>query len=401
MHVLFVSPRLPEPARVGYQVRAVEQLRRLGARHAVTFVAAEPMRSVPRETPSLPVERWVSVECGLAARGLGAARAFGRGEPFQCGIFDTAALGRTLRERIAESRFDLVHVQLARLAPAVARALPPSLPRVIDLVDALSLNMRRRAERDRLGWSAIARWEADRMAVLERRLLDRWDHSTVVSDHDRDAIGAHPLLSVNCNGVDLDRAPGPDEGRDPCEVVFTGNLGYFPNEDAIRWLLAHVWPRVLVARPDLRLALVGARPSAALRRLAAAMPGVEVVGPVDDLAARLARAAIAVAPLQAGSGQPLKVLEAFAAGTPVVATPTAVAGLAEATSEHLRIASTPTEFADAIVELAASAELRARLARAARTLVESSYGWDAPVAALESIWEHAADRGRAARRGAA
>ncbi len=330
---------------------------------------------------------------------MGAARALRAGVPLQCGIYDTASLHSRIARLVAESRFDLVHVQLARLAPAVERALPSRLPRVIDLIDALSLNMRRRADRDRLVWRWLARIEAARLAALERALLERWDHATVVTARDRDAIGAHPRLSVNRNGVDLARFPYVDEGRDPNRVVFTGNLGYFPNVDAIRWFVTQVWPRVIAQVPSLRLELIGARPSAELRRLTSGGPGIELVGPVEDLAARLARAAIAIAPLQAGSGQPLKVLEAFAAGTPVVATPVAVAGLRDVTDAHLRVATSAADFAEAIVALASDPVARKRLAGAARALVERSYGWDEPVAELEAIWERAASHAATAPRG--
>ena len=396
MRVLFVTPRLPFPTRVGYQVRAVEQLRRLAGSHRVTLLAFEAADAAAREETRerLRLESVVAAGGAPAARAAGAARALLSGEPVQSGIFDTGRFTRALGELVSASPpFDVVHVQLARLAPSVERALPVALPRVLDLIDALSLNMQSRAARDGLLVGRLAAEEARRLARIERALLDRWDHVTVVAERDRLAIGEHLSLSVNRNGVDLERFAPTAATRREGSVIFTGNLGYFPNVDAVCWLLGEVWPRVLAARPAAVLSLVGARPHPRVVRAARRASRVELVGPVDDLAVLLGGAEVALAPIRAGSGQPLKVLEALASATPVVATPAALAGIAAEHDRHLLVAADAVDFAAAIVRLLGDAALRERLARAGRALVEERHGWDEPVAALAAIWLEAA-RGR-------
>ena len=140
--------------------------------------------------------------------------------------------------------------------------------------------------------------------------------------------------------------------------------------------------------------LVGARPHRRVRHAAHRSTRVELVGPVDDLAASLRASEVAVAPLRAGSGQPLKVLEALASGTPVVATPAAIAGLAIEDGQHLLVAGEADSFAAAVVRALNDRELRTRLSRAGRGLVEREHGWDAPVAALDALWRDAAERRR-------
>ena len=397
MRVLFVTPRVPFPTRVGYQVRAVEQLLRLGRSHRVTLLAFEEADAAACEAmrERLRVERVVAAEGGALGRGVGVARALISGEPLQSGIFDTRGFARVIGELVAAAPgFDLVHVQLARLAPAVERALPPALPRVLDLIDSLSFNMRQRAERDAWLVGRLAAEESRRLGSLEQALLGRWDHVTAVTERDRLAIGAHPRLSVNRNGVDGERFSPGATPRGAGSVIFTGNLGYFPNVDAACWLLDEVWPRVLRERPDAFVRLVGARPHRRVRHAARRSTRVELVGPVDDLAASLRASEVAVAPLRAGSGQPLKVLEALASGTPVVATPAAIAGLAIEDGQHLLVAGEADSFAAAVVRALNDRELRAWLSCAGRGLVEREHGWDAPVAALDALWRDAAERRR-------
>jgi glycosyltransferase involved in cell wall biosynthesis len=174
--------------------------------------------------------------------------------------------------------------------------------------------------------------------------------------------------------------------------VFVGNLGYFPNVDAAGWFARQVLPLVAAARPGVMLSLVGARPARAVRQLARKDPHVTLVGPVPEVRSHLAAAAVAVAPLRAGSGQQLKILEAMAAGTPVVATTTAAAGLEAVPGEHLLVADDPAAFSAHVVTLLDDVSLRVAMAQRARRLVEERYSWERSARDLEALWCAAAGR---------
>jgi glycosyltransferase involved in cell wall biosynthesis len=219
----------------------------------------------------------------------------------------------------------------------------------------------------------------------------------VSTPRDRAALAGLAGVHVVPNGVDLDAFP---PGRGPREdglVVFPGNLGYFPNVHGAAWLVREVWPRVRGAAPAARLRLVGARPARRLRRLLRAADGVAVAGPVDDLGAHLRAAGVAVAPIFAGSGQPLKVLEAMASGTPVVATPGAVAGLEDGDREHLLVAGDAGAFAAAIVRLLADPGGARRLAAVALDRVRARHTWARSAEGLEAVYRAALARPRPGR----
>jgi glycosyltransferase involved in cell wall biosynthesis len=270
------------------------------------------------------------------------------------------------------------------MAGAVDAPLP--IPGVIDLIDALSLNMQRRRLHDRspLRWAAAL--ESRRLARYERVLCSRWKRALVVSETDRAVIGEFPTLLVNSNGVDLTRFRPRADGRDPRRIVFTGNLGYFPNVDALTWFVDSVLPIVLRAMPGLSFAMVGARPARTVRRLARRDPRIVLEGRVDDLQPALARSAVAVAPMRAGSGQKLKVLEAMACGVPVVATARAASGIDADPGRHLLVADAPARFAHEILRLLREPALAAALSSAGRQLVEQRYGWERSVGELEAVY---------------
>ena len=167
--------------------------------------------------------------------------------------------------------------------------------------------------------------------------------------------------------------------------MFTGNLGYFVNDDAIRWFLRTVWPSLHRTRPEIVLTIAGARPRRGLRRLVeSAGGGVELLDTPPDLAPILAAAQVSLAPMRAGSGVPVKVLEAWAGGIPVVASPWAAAGASGRHDENLLIADTASEWCAAVIRLLDDSSLAGRLAHAGRRRIEEHHSVDAARAAIES-----------------
>ena len=154
-----------------------------------------------------------------------------------------------------------------------------------------------------------------------------------------------PTSSAFPNGVDLDYfSPSEQQGRQD-RGVFVGALDYRPNIDGIVWFCQNVWPRLREQRPTATLAIVGRQPDAAVQRLAS-LPGVEVIGQVPDVRPHLADAQVAIVPLQIARGIQNKVLEAMAAGRPVVASREALEGLTVEPGIHVARAESPQEWLD-------------------------------------------------------
>jgi glycosyltransferase involved in cell wall biosynthesis len=386
MRVLFVTNRFPGILTRGDQLRSFQQILHLSKRHAITLLAFDEPGGDPHDLARLQAccERVIVAPRNPVGMAWRAMRACFTKQAFQVAIYDAVPASAALRSLLAESGFDIAHVQLARLGPMLQRLAP--LACVLDMVDALSLNMARRGMLDRSPLGFVARIEAARLAVYENELAQQAAGVAISSAVDRKTIGAGKAQLVN-NGVDLHRFPFvADAGTRGEGLVFTGNLGYFPNVDAASWFALEVMPRLLQHVPGARLQLVGARPAARLHRIASHSPGVELVGPVESMHPFLSRAAVAVVPLRSGSGQQLKMLEAMASGTPVVATSQSTAGLRAKDGEHLLVADGAEEMTAAIVRLLGDPALRTRLAARARELVEREHSWEQSACELEKLW---------------
>jgi sugar transferase (PEP-CTERM/EpsH1 system associated) len=385
MRVLFLATRFPLPPWRGDQLRAWHHLRLLAPRHEITcavLVTRLPPADALRALAGLGVRVEV-VRLGLAGAVPSLARALvGDPRPLQVLLYAR----RRARARVAAlaAGADLVHAQLVR----ATEYLPDGAAAVVDLVDALSASFARRAARERGPLGRLVAAEAARLRRYESELVRRGLPCMVVAESERALLERGEAVRVVPNGVDLAAFAYVEDGRPPARLVFAGNLGYFPNVDAAAFLVREVLPRVRAAVPGAELRLVGARPARRVRALARAA-GVSLAASVPAMAPELAAATVAVVPLRAGSGLQNKVLEAMAAGTPVVATPRAVAGLAPGAGEEVLVADDAAGLAAAIVALLRDPARARAQARAARALVERRYRWEDSAAGVEAAWRAA------------
>jgi sugar transferase (PEP-CTERM/EpsH1 system associated) len=385
--VVFLATRFPVPPWRGDQVRAYHHLRLLGRRHEITCVVltfAPPPRAARAEIEAMGVRVEVVPLGALGAVPPLARVVGGDPRPLQALLYaDRHARTRVARLLVGA---DLLHAQLLRTLAYLPAERPPAV--VVDLVDALSANVARRAARTRGPVARVLRWEAARLARAEADLVRRGVPCLVVAESERTALGSPATVHVVANGVDANAFPYVDGARPPARIVFAGNLGYFPNVDAATWLARDILPRVRAAVPAAELRLVGARPARRVRALVAGS-AVSLAASVPAIAPELAAATVAVVPLRAGSGLQNKVLEAMAAGTPVVATPRAVAGLDLVPGEHALVAEDAERLAAATVTLLRDPPRARALARAARALVERRYRWEDSADRVEAAWRAA------------
>jgi glycosyltransferase involved in cell wall biosynthesis len=214
---------------------------------------------------------------------------------------------------------------------------------------------------------------------LERAWLPRYSSVLATSKNDADLVRwIAPKTHVTVYPNALPLVPQPARGNDEA-IVFSGNMEYHPNVDAVRTFRAQVWPILRARHPSLMWRLAGKNPQA-VAAFTAGDPRIDVVGPVPDAVIELARSRIAVVPLRTGSGTRLKILEAWAAGLPVVSTTIGAEGLPARHGENLLLADGPDDFADAVTRLLTCPELCQSLGAAGRLLLEKEFTW-------ESAWK--------------
>jgi len=277
----------------------------------------------------------------------------------------------------------------------MAHYLPPpceGLLRVLVEHDVASVAARRAREAQS---KPLQRWRKRRdelrMLDYETRHVEDADLVVAMSEVDRAELArrvdpAHVVVVPN--GVSCRDFPARSEPPDPATILFVGFFRHDPNVEAVLWFAREILPRVREAVPGAVFRVVGAYPPESLRALAAATPGVELLGLVPATAPHYRRATVFVAPILRGSGTRLKILEAMASGSAVVSTTIGAEGLGAGDGE-IRLADDPAAFADEVVALLRDPAGRDALARRARAFVEERFDWPAIARRLLEAWADA------------
>ncbi len=384
-----VSPSSPVPPDWGFGIRVYNLARELSRRHHVSLLAyeepgrdgADPrLRSAFQAVHLVPPPRPAGGKRGAQLRSVVSPGSH------EVASRTSTVMQEALDRHLSTDKFDVVQVESSMMAGHRYRT---GAVLVLDEHNVEFELLRRSA---RLEGSPARRLfkslEAAKMRRQEKAAWSRFDGCVFTSDVDRAVFGAftgEPGCVVP-NAVDLDyfRPPGALEtSREADEIVFTGTMNYRPNADGAVYFAESILPLIRRRRPLTRFTVVGQGAPGAVARLAG--DGVQVAGRVPDVRPYLARAAVVVVPLRAGSGTRLKVLEALAMARPIVSTSLGCEGLDVEAGRDLLVADEPEGFARHVLRLLDEPAAGRLLGSAGRRLVESAYGWPAAAQVLESF----------------
>ncbi len=392
MKLLFLANRVPYPPYRGDKLKIFNLARRLSGRHElhlITFAQSPEdltwkaeLEKIFTEVHFIYLPGWRSaLHCLAALWNL---------LPVQVLYFQSREMKLRLAALLGSHHYDAVHVQHLRMAPYLAKN--KSLPRILDLPDAFSLYWERRKKMPgNFLKKAFEHLEQKRVLRYEPVMKD-YDLALACSAEDVAYLRAkHGVTNLELlpNGVDLDtfRAGGHDYSHNHT-ILFTGNMDYAPNVDAVIYFCKEIFPAVLKHYPQVRFVIAGQRPVAEV--LALAGDGVAVTGFIPDLSATYNAASIVVAPLRFGAGTQNKVLEAMAMGVPVICSEVGFKGLGIDSGAGAFMEPDTMQFTARILELLGDAALRERTGRQGIEVMQSRFSWDGIAGMLEGYFKRIA-----------
>lgn len=398
MEILFLSAWFPSPPDNGSKIRVYHLLRTLGQSHTVTLIAfafgtacpdaAYDLSDFCYRVHSVPVSPYQRPLILHRLRFL---------SPVPIVNLPRREMTAAIRHVTDRFTFDVIVTSTEVMA---AYAL--QVDRSVLVLEEHNSMTRWMWERYQCATSSLRRlfyWASwQKMRYYEARLLNQFDLCTMVSDQDRDVTrsslpGYKGRVEVVPNGVDCQYNHPDLDVPQANSLVFNGSLTYDANYDAMRYFLREVYPLVQSQCPELALTITGSTTGVDVDALTL-HPGVHFSGYVNDVRPLVARAWAVVAPIRQGGGTRLKILEAMALGTPVIATSKGAEGLKVIHEETILIADTPEAFAQQVLRLFRDVTLRERLRTHARRLVEREYDWVSVGARFVSLVETVVDMRR-------
>ena len=379
MRILFLSPRQCWPALSGAKLREYHLARALSRWAELTYVHFADAGGEPLTANDLPfAARIVSVPKPHLYGPWKVVRGIAGRWPLPVLNYTspemTAALARL------NTNFDLVHLDSIHMVRYLETLGRPAHV-IYDWHNIESEAMRRYAESTPSRVRKLyANLTAGKLETLEREILTRAFGHIVCSDREREQlhqIAPSARVAIIENGVDCAYFSGLNSEPGRKRIVFVGRMDYYPNIEAIIGFAHNTWPIVRDQLKDLTLTIVGADPTVGVKSLAA-IPGVEVTGTVPDVRPYYRDALAAVVPLRTGGGTRLKILEAMAAGVPVVSTPLGAEGLMVTPGADILI-SDPDDHAGwlrNLTELQQSGDRRTGIVARGLQLVQTRYDWN-------------------------
>jgi len=392
MKIFVLLPRVPWPLEKGDKLRAYNQIKQLSKNNEIVLCALNYDSKLDKQAAFHALQPYcVSVNFIDLRRPIVAfntIRAFFLGLPLQCGFFYSSKAKKKIHALIETHKPDMLFGQLLRVAPYLHKV---NLPKTIDYQDVFSMGMKRRADIADIFTKPFYMMEYNRLKKYERMIFDEFDVKTIISEPDRNEID-HPekkKILIVPNGVDYDYYT-PRECEKKYDIVFTGNMSYAPNVNAVEYLAYEIMPLVWEKMPDAKMYIAGANPDIRVRRVAC--ENIIVSGWIDDMRDAYAQSRIFIAPMRIGTGLQNKLLEAMSMKLPCITTPLANGSLHAVNGKDILVGNRSDELAADIVYLLQNKVKADELAQRGYDFVHRVYDWSAATKIMEDAMNQVLDK---------
>ncbi len=383
MKIFVLLPRIPFPLEKGDKLRAFNQIKQLAKHNEIVLCALNDNPKVNEQDAFHALQPYCQsinfIRINKLQILLGLVRAFLKGLPMQCGYFYNRKAAKKINNLIAKHKPDMLFGQLLRIAEYIRYK---NLPKTIDYQDIFSYGMKRRADIASFVTRPIYNMEYRRLCRYEAAIFEDFDVKTIISEPDRELFPheRRDEILIIPNGVDHDYFK-PQKREKKYDLVFTGNMSYPPNVNAVDYLANEIMPIVWKTLPGTSLYIAGATPDPKVKK--AASERIIVSGWLDDIRDAYAQSRIFIAPMRIGTGLQNKLLEAMSMRLPAITSPLANASLGAKPDEEILIGNNAEEMAQHIITLLTNKEKAERLAQAGFDFTNRVYDWGKATSIME------------------
>lgn len=390
MNILFLANRFPYPPYRGDKLKIFNLAKRLSKNHTLFLLTF-----VQDKKDYLYIDKlekyFQKIELVYLPKYLSAIRCFFKvfsSKPYQIIYFESGKFKSVYERFVQENEIDVIHTQHLRMSQYSHKSL--TIRRVLDLPDAYSLYWERRAKLKRNFVLKIFDRIEHKKVIKFEKIINEFDLNLVCSEEDKLFLKkTHVTSNINIlpNGVDLDCFTSYEHDYSIKDrIIFTGNMDYAPNIDAVVYFVNEIFPLILNECKNVKFFIVGQKP--VRKVLSLKSDNVIVTGFAKDLASEYNKSTIAVSPVRIGAGTLNKVLEPMALGIPVVSTQVGFKGLGIVSGEGAVLANTSEEFSKEIIKLLKNESYRRTVGLKGKKVIYDNFSWDNIAMKLENYFNN-------------
>ncbi len=374
--ILFLTSRIPFPLEKGDKLRAYYQIKYLSKENDIvlccisdTEITDRAKEELSKYTTAIYVYKTskLSILSNLFVAWL-------KGLPFQVGYFFNSGAHFYFNSIVKKEKPDHIFVQLIRMAEYVSKI--KSIPKSLDYMDTFSKGMERRMDKASGIKKSIFKFEFNRLRKYEERVFNIFDNSYIISKQDQESFSfpSANQIKISPNGVDHHFFQPDINRKKVYDIVFTGNMSYPPNVNAVVYLVKEILPLLKEQLPNIQILIAGATPNSTVKSLAS--ENVHISGWLDDIRDAYNDAKIFLAPLQIGTGLQNKLLEAMSMELPCITSELANNALGAKPNQEILIGQSPEDYASHVIDLLNSNKLCDLLKVNGKEFVTKTYNWN-------------------------
>lgn len=384
MKILYLTARQPYPVTKGDQIIAYEQIKELSKKHEIHLISfyTEDYDVLFNEMNKYCKKIYLFKDNKIKQL-ISILKTFFNFSSIQANCYYRHNVNKRIKEIYDQVKPDIVHVQSFRMAKYF---FDDSIKKKsIDLIDAYSLNMLNRARKAKIIIKPLWYIEYYLLKKFEKEILSSYKYKFIVAKRDKDYL-QDCNITINYNGTSLDNENKKEVNKkDNINIIFQGNMSYYPNVQAVRFIIKELLPKIKLICPNIKLSIVGSNPSNDILKYKSEY--IEFTGYVESMKPYLNKADMAIYPIFSATGIQNKVLEAMASKIPCIISKEAALGVPGLVNKkNILIADNLEQYIDYFKFILTDSIMVNSIINEGYNLIKEKYSWKRHVSVLENIW---------------
>jgi polysaccharide biosynthesis protein PslH len=380
MKILYISTRIPFPTTSGDRMIIYNRLIRTYKKHEISLIAFYQNDDDLKGLKHLEFffeKIWTIKVTKFDGLVNLASNFFISQDPLQVMYYNSNSTRKKVQSIIGSNKFDLINAYLIRVTPFIKGV---KIPIVLDMIDSMQLNFLNRIKNaNNFLKYFFYKYEYNRLVKFELS-LSGFDRAIFVSKRDGKMV---PFKSsIIPLGVDTEIfKPAKNNSK---KIIFSGNMSYEPNIQAITWFIENCWDSIVCSVSGVQLIIAGMSPTPEIKKLES--DNVVVTGYVDSMAELISKSSVAITPMVSGSGMQTKLLEAMSCEIPIVSTSYGVGDVKARHMKEILISNSALDFSNYVIDVLLNPEKYDQIAVNGRRFVVENYSWDSHIESLMQVY---------------